>query len=472
MIKLKIKFQRMLLTANIEKTFQVDIHNRIKKLIEELESKAIEREILARLLVLTIVSKSHIFLIGEPGVGKTYLIKKVLFAISNARFFEYLMSQSTEAKEVLGVPYQGDNGQILYNTKDSMVDSHFVFLDEGLKARSSISNAMLGIMSQDRTFHMRGEGRGAVKTDLMSLFLASNEFPADSTMDAYDDRLHIRYEPLRIRKTENFKRYMRGDYDKTNNFTVNIDKEEINSICTLSEDISLPSHIEDILIVIKDLLIKQRSKASDRKIDDSLRIMRVSAYCNGRNALDVSDVLLLMHLSWRNFDDRDRVKEICYNSLFRSKNYFEAEIEKFDQMAQQQLNFVKNELEPILQKQIKMEPVTISKELARYTPPIHDTHRNLLAIEKRLLEILDYFETIKEMESLTRNNIFHIDLLKEEEMMVPKPYMRSFDIKMIGDIETVIVALRQGGSILQEFLSTCVDVTSYMEYTPKKVRHQ
>lgn len=458
------------MTATLDRTFQNKIQNKVKTLIVELERKAIEREVLARLLVLTIVSKSHMFLIGEPGVGKTYLIKKALYAISDARFFEYLMSPSTQAKEILGVPYEGDNGQILYNIKDSIVDSHYVFLDEGFKAPSAINNALLGIASNERAFHMRGTGRGPVKTDVRTLFFASNEFPTDSTLDAFDDRLHIRYEPLRIRGKENYKRYLREDYDKSNEFSVDITVEEIDAIVVLSQDVKMTEYIENIIVVIKDLFIKQRTQMSDRKIKNAQNIMKVSAYCNGRKELDISDILIFIHVGWRNFDDRERVKEICFDTLFKSKNFFNAEIERFEQFSQQQINNVNNDFEPILQKRIQMEPSKISATLAKSRTPMENTLKNIQLVDRKLQELLEYFDAIERMEEMTRNNIFHIDLLKEKEMLVPKPYERSFDSDMILKIEKIMVLLRQNGNLLKDFLEASRDVQGYIEYTPKKVR--
>ena len=54
-------------------------------LINEIDKKVIEREELVRLMVLSIFSKSHIFLIGPPGVGKTYIINIVIRAIKDAK---------------------------------------------------------------------------------------------------------------------------------------------------------------------------------------------------------------------------------------------------------------------------------------------------------------------------------------------------------------------------------------------------
>ena len=45
--------------------FQEEMSNKLRIAISELEKKAIEREVLARLMVLAVVSKTHLFLIGD-----------------------------------------------------------------------------------------------------------------------------------------------------------------------------------------------------------------------------------------------------------------------------------------------------------------------------------------------------------------------------------------------------------------------
>jgi len=42
----------------------------VAQVIKELENKAIEREELIRILILAMFSRTNVFLIGPPGVGK------------------------------------------------------------------------------------------------------------------------------------------------------------------------------------------------------------------------------------------------------------------------------------------------------------------------------------------------------------------------------------------------------------------
>lgn len=56
---------------SIDTTKQKELHEKIPLLIEELNQRLIERDELSRLVVLAMLSKNHMFLIGERGVGKS-----------------------------------------------------------------------------------------------------------------------------------------------------------------------------------------------------------------------------------------------------------------------------------------------------------------------------------------------------------------------------------------------------------------
>ena len=81
------------MTENKEKFIpktQEEYKQLIAQVIKELEHKAIEREELVRILVLAIFSRTNVFLIGPPGVGKTYILNILINSIPGTRGFEYL----------------------------------------------------------------------------------------------------------------------------------------------------------------------------------------------------------------------------------------------------------------------------------------------------------------------------------------------------------------------------------------------
>jgi MoxR-like ATPase len=436
------------------------------RIITELENKAIEREILSRLIILNFLSSSNMFLIGAPGIAKSYLVKKAAYCVNGAKYFEYLMTSTTQEKELLGVPYEGKDGKIMYNTKDSIIDSHIVFVDEGFKAKSSVLNSFLGITSNDREFHQRGADRGVVKTNVRTFITASNEFSKGTEAQAFVDRLHFVYEPRRIMQPENYKRFLLGEFDKSNNFSEHFELEEIDEIKVLADEIIITDFIMDIIITIKDRMIKEGIEASDRKIENAKRIMKVSAFCNDRKHLDVSDVALFLHLGWKDFNERDRTKEICYDTFFKTRNFFKGEIEKLEKSLTIQDNFVKNNMEDVFNKRVSLEPKNIIAFFPRWKNNAVNIIKNYESIEQGYLGILGRFEAAEKVEDQIRDNIFLTDILLEEKLSVPNPYKRSFDDKLRDLVDNKIVHIRQTKKKLQHFLDECPEPALYSGYTP------
>jgi MoxR-like ATPase len=435
-------------------------------IIEELEAKAIEREVLSRLIILNFISSSNMFLIGAPGIAKSYLVKKAAFCIKDAKYFEYLMTSTTQEKELLGVPYEAEGGKIIYNTNDSVIDSHVVFIDEGFKAKSSVLNAFLGITSNDREFHQRGADRGVVKTEVRTFITASNEFSRGTEAQAFVDRLHFVYEPRRIIQPENYKKFLRGDFDKSNEFSQKLGIDEIDAIKVLSKDIIISDFIMDVILTIKDRMIKEGLEASDRKIENAKRIMQVSAFCNGRSNLDVSDVSLFIHLGWKDFTERDRTKEICLDTFFKTRSFFQGEVDKFEKFLVTQDNFVKNTLDDIFHKRVNLDPKNILANFPKWKTNAENVIVNYTEIEKGYLSILERFKSAEDVENQIRDNIFLTDILLEEELSVPSPYSRSFDDILVGAINDKIVHIRQTKKKVQHFLDVCPEPALYSDYSP------
>ena len=444
--------------------FQREIRRKAEVIIQEIEKKTVEREVLSRILMLAILSQSNIFLIGEPGVAKSYILKLVSYAVKNGKYFEYLISPSTKAKEILGVPYEGENGQILYNTKDSVIDSHIVFLDEVYKGDSGIMNAMLGIASDNREYHQRGTNRGVVKTEVRCFMTVSNEFPSSDELAAFDDRLHFKFEVTRIKNRDNYLKLLRGEFDKSTDFSEYLLVEELDAIKMLASDIQVPAYIDEILLMFRDRFIREKLSASDRKMTNAARILKVSAFCNARDRIDISDLFLLLHLAWSNYYERDRVREVCFDIFFKSKEYYASEIQKLHGKLDEQFGFIETKMDDVLHKRVNLKPELIQAGFQIWIQNAGVIIGNLESLEKAYLGILDDFKQFIATEDKVRDNIFLVDLLKEEEMMIKKPYKRSFDDEMVSDIEDHLVKLRQQKRRLIHFVENCESPAEYGSY--------
>jgi len=458
--------QKLILEVSDLVNFRKLINSRARVAIQELEAKMLEREEASRLIILTLLSRSNMLLIGAPGVAKSFIVKKASYLVKGGRYFEHMMNYTTKPNELLGVAYEGENGETLYNTKGSIVDSSIVFLDEVYKGSSEVNNSLLGVMSNYREFHQKGSTRGVVKTEVDALFGASNEFSNDASAAPFNDRFHVRIELFRIKSPENFKRLLRGDYDKSNDYTVFFKKEELAMVEAFAKEVDMPPYIEDMIVSIKDRFIREKLESSDRKIENAARIMQVSAFCNNRDAVNVSDVLLFIHTAWNDFAERERVKIICFDSLFKSKDFFESEVDKQEQTKQKNDNFLNNNMEDVFMKRVSLEPKAISAAFGHWTNNAKTLHDNYVYLDKSFQAFLDNFEHIKNIENTVKDNLFVIDLLKEETLNIRDPYKRSFDDALISRIEDNLVSIRQSRKRLKHFTDNCPTPSDYSAYRP------
>ncbi|MFA6195294.1 MAG: AAA family ATPase [Sulfurimonas sp.] len=292
----------------------MNIREKTTIIINELNAKLIEREHVVPIILLTLFSRSHMLLLGPPGVGKTYAIELIRYFIKELKYFEYLITNNTTLDELFGTKVVDADGNMVYNIEHSMLDSHLCFVDELYKAPSSLTNSLLGITHSSRSFYQRG--RGKLKSPMISMFAASNELPENDTADAFDDRILLRFWIDEIKDTENFKRFAKRDFDMTKKFSVSFDLTELADINEESKKIFIHDDFVAIYSDIRTKLGTEKVRISDRKLQSSLDIFQASAYINGRAQVELSELFLLLDIAWKHHDDIDRVRRIVFDLIF------------------------------------------------------------------------------------------------------------------------------------------------------------
>jgi MoxR-like ATPase len=197
------------------------------RLVRELETKLasgfVGREEEARVAVLALLTKQHAVFVGEPGIAKSALIRR-LSQLVNCRFFYYLLSKYTVPDELIGAidPVAYKNGKFVRNTAGRLPQAELAFIDEVFKGSSETLNTLLNIMNERIFVDTDGT---VYQCPLHSLFGASNELPSDSELAAFYDRFLIRHFMARIDSS-------RLEEAVIHNLTL---EENLRPVCTLSE---------------------------------------------------------------------------------------------------------------------------------------------------------------------------------------------------------------------------------------------
>jgi MoxR-like ATPase len=188
------------------------------------------------------------------------------------------------------------------------------FLDEIFKASSSILNALLTILNE-RLYH---NGATAQKVPLQALIAASNELPTDQEeLNALYDRFLVRSFVDYVRE-ENLLRLF--EHTEEPNVQTPITADDLAHIKNAVQVVTIPPEIAEaiqtIWIAHKDSFKEDRREyLSDRRLKKVLHLLRVSAVTNGRNELDLSDVLLLKDCLWNHQENALKVRELILKTL-------------------------------------------------------------------------------------------------------------------------------------------------------------
>ncbi|CAA6815342.1 MAG: Putative MoxR-like ATPase [uncultured Campylobacterales bacterium] len=430
------------------------LSQKVQTLIDEVSAKVIERDELVKLLILSIFARSHVFLIGKPGTGKTYIINIILKAVADAKYFDYLVMHQTKPEEIFGTMITDAEGNLVYNYKNSVLDSHFVMLDEMFKGQSSILNALLGITSNDRTFTMRG--KGTFKVPLITLFGASNEFPTDDALEPFDDRLLIRYDVERIKEPENYKRLIAGDYDHSKEIKTKVSLKDLEMCDIFSKEfVRIPDNIVDIYSTIKQKIIQDRIQISDRKLVTTMHnILKSAAYLNQRDYVNYSDLLLLKNIAWRDYTDKRKIKEILFNTIFGTKKTFENKLVKIDEDLNNLSNFYNHEVKDFVNRLVPMTASNFELIYSQRMQKVDEFIKVLQVLDSNLSMVENKMSFNKILEKEIQENIFLLDF--KGNVFVPE---------IIVEMEKSRHSINQYKYVMEAFIDGATDAYEYYNST-------
>lgn len=299
--------------------------HRIKTLATQLTSGLFERDEVMRLCLLAAIAGESTFLLGPPGVGKSLVARRLKFAFRDAKSFEYLMTRFSTPDEVFGpvsIKRLKDDDRYERLTENYMPDASVVFLDEIWKAGSSIQNALLTIINE-KVFR-NGQQEEAVA--IRALITASNELPPSGESHApLWDRLLVRYVVEGIRDERNFTEMITGNadlYDDPVDEAIKLSEEELREWDVEIDRVDVPIEVIAALGMVRQRIERRNEKQPDRPIlvydrrwKKIIRLLRTSAFLNGRDAVDLMDLFLMLHCLWDHPSQIEHLREIVVRTI-------------------------------------------------------------------------------------------------------------------------------------------------------------
>ena len=323
-------------TESIDKEFMNQIHSSLGKLFKEMSKRLIERDQLSRLIALTFFTRANCFLLGERGVAKSYAIDTLGNSIDETdELWQLTLKDDTKIEEIFGRTYTDTNGDWKINTKGSLLEADNIFLDEMFKAKGKVLNGVLELLV-DRTYSF-GDGKKH-KTDILAFFAASNEYPTESYMLPYVDRIDYWIEIPPIRTAFNRKRFYMGDFLKAPIDEKLISKTQILKVIEESKKVIIPDNIMNLYVKITINFRKALVKTSDRKYSRIIKNIKTIAYMNNRDYVNYSDLFILLYSAWQDGIEKERVERVLFETMFGKREEIRAYLSECNTLYRDCLN--------------------------------------------------------------------------------------------------------------------------------------
>ncbi len=344
------------------------LSERINKLSQALSDGVYERESTIKLCLLAALAGESVFLLGPPGIAKSLIAKRLIQAFDNSSYFEYLMTRFSTPEEVFGplsIQELKDNGRYVRLTKGYLPTAQVVFLDEIWKAGPAILNTLLTVVNE-KTFK---NGSDIERVPMRLLISASNELPdEDSGLDALYDRMLVRVFVNRIQNKQNFKSMLTVGTPQEAKIPdgLAITDLEYHTWQKQLESLTLNDDVFEKLFQLKQMIEAATEKGplsemdmyvSDRRWKKSVKLLKASAFFNGRDSVNPLDILLLQDCLWNSPESREVVHEVVKE--FALKYAFDQmEVEQQMDLCREEISAVQEEIESEFGMMLSLETAT------------------------------------------------------------------------------------------------------------------
>lgn len=302
------------------------IKNHIQSIINVMSEGIYEKQHILAMALLSTIAGESIFLLGPPGTAKSLIARRLKLAFKDGKAFEYLMSRFSTPDEIFGpvsISLLKNEDRYERVVDGFLPTATIVFLDEIWKASPSIQNALLTAINE-RIFQ---NGRTTLSLPMKVLIAASNELPVeDEGLEALWDRFLVRMVSNCIQNESAFLKMIRQK--PIRNITMPTDLQITDELYQSWQDeienIHIPNDVCDAVSFIRKRLKEEIKKAehnamdfyvSDRRWKKCFHLLQTSAFLNGRQSINLTDIPILIHCLWNTADSIPIVIDIVVSSL-------------------------------------------------------------------------------------------------------------------------------------------------------------
>lgn len=292
-----------------EEILPADIIHKLSQIKSTLNKHILERQPETEGIILAVMSGVNALFLGDVGTAKTTHIRMAadLLGLST---FDILLSETTKPDHIFGptdIPALAEGRQVT-KIKGYAPDSEVLFFDEVFKANSVVLNPLLWLVNE----HLYRNGDdGVIKCPVKAVFGASNEIPSDPVLKAIYDRFLLRFEVEYIKSHNNQKKMITNFLNEKEKIETILSSEEVLLIRKAVRNVKVPEEVQTTVIKIRDQIqVACGYKISDRRLNNSFRVIQAKALLSGRDVANISDAEIVASIFWEKPEHQVKVQAI------------------------------------------------------------------------------------------------------------------------------------------------------------------
>lgn len=291
-----------------------------------LDQHNIERREEIELLGLSVIAGVDALFLGDPGVGKTWMIELLVdHCLTEMSLFTHLLAKDQSADEVLGPRSLSalKEDRIARMTEGYLPDANFAYLDEIFKASPPMLNPLLDVLA-NRVLKMGGQVKDC--SQLVTVLMSSNELPDREDLQAFRDRIGITkmVQPVRTAEGRRAVTDLQLTFQHEGINTEGLEPltlSEIEQIRDEARQIVVPDAVREMMGQAQQKWLEAGHPPSLRRVGQMWKVIKAHAWAAGRGEVNADDLLPCQHMAFNQLDHQQSARAVIleFASAFTRK---------------------------------------------------------------------------------------------------------------------------------------------------------
>ena len=353
-----------------------------------LNQKYYELEDFTECLMLSLISRTNMVALGQPGIAKTAVLRELVgmmdFSdVEGTPYFQIQMGADISPNNIFGAPdieYFKSHGIIKRHVEGFLPDAIIAFCSEFYRVSDQVANSGLLTILNEGEYK---NGVDIIQTPLRFFMADTNFFPKqaddldveeeDIRLQALHDRFLARVLVKPLQDPDNQVKMLL--MDDTIKFKHSIKITDIIELQDHLDQIEIPIEIAyDVVQIADKLRDKHKIFISPRRVKLSRNLLRASAWLSGRNKVNQADLRALRFSFWQKEEDIIRVEDAIDAQMNKSsvdakifREMHQSVIDEFNRTKQNQSHLPGYEELPLI-KQVQKDLYRLMEHIQQNYP--------------------------------------------------------------------------------------------------------